>query len=310
MAPELVSGAMALSEEDLHLELASASPWDLATRYHEFSRRASMRKMAHQLRRISAEAVLQKAQEIIGSAVHPVQRQSSPWSELPGDAFHPELDLDETLENSVLSLQRLLTPGSHEGISPQDIWMSYDVRRHQPLVLSVDTSLSMTGEKLALTAVALAVVLLEFPEDPIGIVAFENAPKVLKRPSERLSVRGLVERFLDVPAQGYTHLEDGMKAALELSRDPFMRQAHSRPPSTLLVTDGKYTAGRDPAYLASRFGHLVVIKMGVERASLELCREMAQRGRGSLKEVGDLEDLPQIMYGVVKDLLRGRSLSA
>lgn len=165
----------------------------------------------------------------------------------------------------------------------------------------------MTGEKLALTAVALAVVLLEFPDDPIGIVAFENEAKVLKSLDERISVQGLVERFLDVPAQGYTHLEDGMKAALKLVKSA-KASGNGRPPSAVLLTDGKYTAGKDPAYLAARFPHLVVLKMGQERASLELCRDLAKRGRGALREVGELESLPSIMYGVVKDLLRGRSL--
>jgi len=51
-----------------------------------------------------------------------------------------------------------------------------------------------------------------------------------------------------------------------------------------------------------------LLKMGKERASLELCREMARKGHGALEEVGDLENLPEVMYGVVKDLLRGRSL--
>jgi hypothetical protein len=51
------------------------------------------------------------------------------------------------------------------------------------------------------------------------------------------------------------------------------------------------------------------MKMGKERASLQLCRELAQKGNGALREVPELEVLPQVMYGVVKDLLRGRSLS-
>jgi hypothetical protein len=51
------------------------------------------------------------------------------------------------------------------------------------------------------------------------------------------------------------------------------------------------------------------MKMGKERASLQLCRELAQKGNGALREVAELEVLPQVMYSVVKDLLRGRSLS-
>ena len=73
-----------------------------------------------------------------------------------------------------------------------------------------------------------------------------------------------------------------MKAALNLSRAAAAAgySLGSRMPSTVLLTDGKYTAGRDPAYLASRFPHLVVLKMGRERAPLELCRELARKGQG------------------------------
>lgn len=278
------------------LELASASPWDVATRYHEFKARRSAQGLQKHLRRLSAQAILERAQAILGSVVHPMRARTAPWPDVPADAHKVDFDFDETIENSVLS-------GS---VLAEDIWMEFETHRPQAIVLSVDTSLSMTGEKLALTAVALAVVLLQFPEDPIGIVAFENDSRVLKRPDERISIAELVERFLDVPAQGYTHLEEGMRAALALSRSA-AASGRGRRASTVLLSDGKYTAGRDPAYLAPRFSHLVVLKMGRERASLELCRELAQKGHGMLREVAELEHLPQVMYGVVKDLLRGRS---
>jgi Mg-chelatase subunit ChlD len=221
---------------------------------------------------------------ILGSLTRPMLPGSAPWAELPPNAEHVDFDLEATLDEG--------------GTEP---WASFRVTRRQAVVLSVDTSLSMTGEKLALTAVALAVVLLQFPHEAVGIVAFENEAKVLKRPDEELSVAELVERFMDVPAQGYTHLEDGLRLALKLSSGLPGRV------STVILTDGKYTAGRDPGYLASRFAHLEVLKMGKERASLELCRELAHKGHGSLREVGDLESLPQAMYSVVKDLLKGVS---
>lgn len=221
-----------------------------------------------------------------------------------------EIDLEETIDANLLILN-----SKHVESSVPEVWMSYQSRFAQPLVLTVDTSLSMTGEKLALTAVALAVVLLQFPEDPIAIVAFENEAMVLKRADETLSIQELVERFLDVPAQGYTHLEEGLTKALELARALERNSVLSggasaglkgRRTSTVLLTDGKYTAGRDPAYLAGRFSNLVVLKMGSEKASLPLCRELAQKGSGTLREVAKLESLPLVMYGLVKDLLRGK----
>ncbi|MGK5089498.1 vWA domain-containing protein [Bdellovibrionota bacterium FG-2] len=288
------------SAADLDPSLEAMRAWDIATRYHEFKNTPSLKNLSGGLRRIAAHAILARAREILGSVVHPEEQRTELLSDLGAHADRAEIDVEMTLEDS--------PEIAGKGIPSSDkIWMTYPVHRPQSVILCVDTSLSMTGEKLALTAVAVAVVLLQFPEDPIGVVAFENDAQILKRPEERITIEQLVERFLDVPAQGYTYLEEGMKCALGLIRGSASRTAR-RPPSTVLLSDGKYTAGRDPAYLASRFPHLIVLKMGKERASYELCRELAQKGKGSLKEVPHLESLPEVMYGVVKDLLRGRSL--
>lgn len=298
-----------MEPEDNAMDLQNASSWDVATRYHEFKSRKSAQGLAKRLRKLSAEAILERAQQVLGSVVRPMDQNSAPLKDVPAQAEQVDFDLDETFENSPLAIAEAFdSQASRYPLTDADIWMSYSTHRKQAVILSVDTSLSMTGEKLALTAVALAVVLLEFPDDPIGIVAFENEAKILKDPQEKISIQLLVERFLDVPAQGYTHLEEGMKAALQLVRKA-QATGQTRPPSVVLLTDGKYTAGRDPAYLAHRFSHLAVMKMGSEKASLELCRELARKGHGLLKEVGDLEALPSVMYSVVKDLLRGRSIA-
>lgn len=287
------------ADEGGAIDVASASAWDVAIRYHDFKSKPSMQRLVQHMRAISAEAIIQKARQVLGSVVHPEQPGVAPLDQLPLGAEAVEMDLDETLESHPL-LARGMPPGRTE------LWVEYRTRRRQPVILVVDTSLSMTGEKLALTAVALAVVLLQFPDHPIGIVAFENRATVLKGPMEPLSVQGLVERFLDVPAQGYTHLESGILEGLRLA-GALEGRAAGRHPATVLLTDGKYTAGRDPSYLAHRFKHLHVMKMGSERASLPLCRELARKGGGTLREVPELEALPAAMYGMVKDLLRGKN---
>lgn len=245
---------------------------------------------------------MERAKQILGAVVHPVEQKQCPLSEMPWEAQQPDFDLETSLEESPFLLWQDQAKGGFPATS-QDLWMTYQQPKRQSLILSVDTSLSMTGEKLALTAVALAVVLLEFPDDPVGIIAFENEAKILKTPTERISIQTLVERFLDVPAQGYTHLESGLASALKLTQTASEAGIGS-PPSTILLSDGKYTAGKDPAYLAPRFHQLIVLKMGKEKSSLPLCKELAQKGRGSMKEIDDLEDLPEVMYSVVKDLLR------
>ena len=274
----------------------------MALRYHEFKTNPKFKEITKSLRTISAQAVLRQAQAILGAVVKPKYVQSVPVTDLTELSEH-ELDLDESIEHAPWF------GNPDHAIESTDLWIEKSFQRAQPLVITVDTSLSMTGEKLALTAVALAVVLLEFPEDPIGIVAFESSAKVIKEPKEHLSVFQLVERFLDVPAQGYTHLEDGVQRSLQMVKDVRAQSGSgARPASAVLLTDGKYTAGKDPSYLARGFNHLVVLKMGKDRSSLALCQEMARLGHGVMKEVSNLESLPNVMYGVVKDLLRGRAL--
>jgi Mg-chelatase subunit ChlD len=162
----------------------------------------------------------------------------------------------------------------------------------------------MTGEKQALTAVALAVMALQFEEDPFGVVAFETEAVTIKRQDERIEAEELIRRFMRVPGRGYTHLEEGLKKALELQSYSLEGHAQGRI-TTLLLSDGKYTAGRDPIYLAPRFSRLMMIKMGEEQASLGLCRDLARQGGGNLWEVPDLEALPRTLFRVALSIIRG-----
>ena len=70
--------------------------------------------------------------------------------------------------------------------------------------------------------------------------------------------------------------------------------------------EGKYTAGKDPTYLASTFDGLSVLKMGDDQTSFSLCQELSKRGNGPFREVKQLEDLPISMYELVKDMMRSR----
>lgn len=273
------------------------SDWDIACRYQDLRDLDLSREEIARLRSVSAQAVIERAQQVIGAISHPRRQVTLSLDQVSYLEEEYEVDLDSTFEESPLLGQ------VGQLVRLEAIWVTLRQKRNFPLVICVDTSLSMTGEKLALTAVAIAVVLLQFPDESISIVAFENRAEVLKRSDEKLSIPQLLQRFLDVPAKGYTHLESGLVEALNQTQAITRRDARLRP-CTILLTDGKYTAGKDPAYLASRFLNLSVLKMGQDRSSRELCRELAQRGGGSLKEISDLKEMPQAMYGFVKELIR------
>ena len=115
-----------------------------------------------------------------------------------------------------------------------------------------------------------------------------------------------MKRFFDAPSQGYTDIEEGMLAALKQVA-AVKGLGVQRPASTVLITDGKYTAGKDPSYLAPRFERLHVIKIGSDQSSLRLCEELALKGRGHLRQIAGYEDLPASLYSIVKGLVSSRS---
>lgn len=286
-------GEEASEERDPASDTAtSGQDWDVAIRYHEIKRdQAIPESKRRALREVTLHEVLKRAQEMVGSLSHPKvhwQEEISLTTLLPEYA---EVDWEETLSQGTRKLEKLDLERIGE--------------RAQPLVLCIDTSLSMTGEKLALTSVALAIVLLQFHTDPVSLVTFESRASLLWDGRRAMRVREVLEKFVDVPAEGYTDLEEGLRLA-HRQMQQLPRPERGRPPQAILLTDGKYTAGRDPTALASSFQGLHVLKMGADRSSRDFCRELARRGAGTYREAQSLEDLPRAMLQVTQELLRGK----
>lgn len=286
--------------DDIHAPLASQlSDWDIAVRYHDFKRDKYIKKdpkLRDALRSHSVHTIISRAKSIIQTLARKDPESLRPalnWNEV---LQFESVDLDATLEESPLISVASIP------LEVSDYWIRAPEKKPRPILIVTDTSLSMNGEKLALTAVALAVVFLQFPDDPIGMIAFENEARILKQPDERITLEVLIERFLDVPAQGYTHLERGLKSALQMTfRMDALRL--SKPARTLLLTDGKYTAGRDPSYLAKHFRFLDILRLGQERSAKPFCEDLARAGHGMAFHIPDIELLPFTMYETVKRIM-------
>ncbi len=273
--------------------LEGASAWDFAVRYQDLKSISMDLNTRNGFEDSAIRSIIEKAKKILGPLSHQRAKVLLSYEDRHLMDSTWEIAIEETLDQMFA-----LKADDFENI----IVEGYQHKKH-PMVIVIDTSLSMDGEKLAITAVALAVVLLQFKEDLVGVVTFESEAKILKAPNEEKSIEYVIREFFDQISKGYTHLEDGLLKSLKLISSDSRNRAQSY--STVLLTDGKYTAGRDPAYLAGRFGHLSVLKMGDEKSSKGLCRELAFLGNGRFREVNELENLPGVMYGVVKDLLRG-----
>jgi uncharacterized protein with von Willebrand factor type A (vWA) domain len=138
-----------------------------------------------------------------------------------------ELDLDATLER----------PRPHQ---PEDIRLLRREPREADVVAILDMSLSMTGDKIALTALATAI--LHLTLDGVAVVSFDTVAHRLVGNREELGLRELIRRVLTVPAQGYTNLEAGL-----LEPDSFAQYEAWMARNMVFVMDCRPAASRPSA---------------------------------------------------------------
>ena len=200
----------------------------------------------------------------------------------PGEG---DLDLEATLERP--------RPWGQD-----DIRLQRRVPREADVVAVLDMSLSMTGEKIALVAVATAILRIKLQR--VAVVAFDTVPHVLVRAGEAPSVRELVRRVLEVPAQGYTNIEGGLIAG-----HGELRRGRQRERVGLLFTDGVANVGWDPVRAAFRYPRLHVVHVGEHHPQgARSCLAMARAGRGRLYRARAYQDLPTVVRRAVSELFR------
>ena len=269
-------------------DAALPAGWEAATEYHRLKRVLPSGPLRIRVREAAISAVLERALQCVRHAGRPTRLESAGWIEEPSG----DLDLNGSLDAGILL----------EPEDPSRLRVTVREPRRASIVLILDMSLSMTGEKIALVAVAAAVLALKLTSEELAVVTFDSTATPLKRLGEKVSPRELVRRVLEVPARGYTHLEGGLREGLRLLRDSRVPQR-----AGVLMTDGIYNVGWDPAPLAPLFPRLHVIQLGEEDAEKNdrgLCRRLASGGRGRYYRAEQYEDLPAMTYRLVQDLFR------
>jgi MoxR-like ATPase/Mg-chelatase subunit ChlD len=248
---------------------------------------------------LAAGAVLRRAARLVG----PLQAATKTVREPMLEPWGGELDVEATVEN-------LLGKPHPE---PGDVIVQRRVDRRHQVVLMVDTSLSMAGEKMALAAVAAAVLALKLRAGDLAVVLFADGARVISRFGEEVAPAELVRRMLAVPCGGGTDIAAALRlghAELQRGRDP------SR--SGLLVSDGVHTSGADPLPAAARFGPLHVLLMEEQEAArgpgapvttwiaprLHVGEAIARAADGGLVRVDGFPSLPRRMLEVADRVLR------
>lgn len=235
--------------------------------------------------RLAARSVLARAATLVGPVRGVTHMVREPMREL----YRGELDVEATLGNLV----------GKAFPEPEDWVVKHREERRHQVVLMVDTSLSMSGENMAIAAVAVAVLALKLKPEDLSVVVFEDDAEAITRLEVPEVADEVVRRMLDQPVRGYTNIE----AALELGAAELERGRNPRR-SGLLITDGVATAGGDPLPLASRFPHLFVLLTEDYKMNPDLCRQLADAGHGDVFKVRTFRDLPARLLDVANRVLR------
>jgi Mg-chelatase subunit ChlD len=187
-----------------------------------------------------------------------------------------DIDLDRTLEQ--------LT--EHPVPEDEDIIVRERVTTTRSVVLLVDLSGSMRGERVRTAAAAVGALAAELARDNLGVVAFWSDAAVLSHLGQHSSPERLVEAMLRIPARGLTNLAFPLQVAQrELSRVP------ARDARVLLLSDCVHNAGPDPRPFAARLPRLDILLDTTGEQDPDLARDLVRLGRGRLRQVRTYRDV-------------------
>jgi Mg-chelatase subunit ChlD len=153
-------------------------------------------------------------------------------------------------------------------------------RRGRSVVLVVDVSGSMRGERARTAAATVGALVGELGRDRLAVVAFWSDAAVLVRLGEQVAPLAVLDLLLRVPAQGLTNVSFALEvAARQLAGVP------ARDARAVLLSDAVHNAGPDPRSPAARLPRLDVLLDVSGEHDLQLGRELARAGRGRCRVV-------------------------
>jgi MoxR-like ATPase len=260
---------------------SEAIGWAVAHNYSTVKVNITDPRLLEYAKRLALRTIVQRVIGLIGPARVPtriVRTLHLPYEE-------GELDIEETTE-------RIL---GDRGIGYQDLIVEKRLPKKIACSLILDSSLSMSGDKLAMAAACIAVLAQKMKSFEYAIVNFSDCATVLKNMQQNPRIRSLLEKMLDVTPRGYTNIEAGLKTGLaELNKSGSGRKLG------IVITDGNYTVGGDPTRIASLYPKLHVIMVEDYDSKPSLCQEMASVGNGKFLKIKDFDDLPKTLHNLLR----------
>lgn len=206
---------------------------------------------------------------------------SRPWS-----GGSDELDLERTVEGVAGN------PYPEE----TDVVVRERGRQRRSVVLVVDVSGSMKGERVRTAAATVGALAGELSHDHLAVVAFWSDAAVLARLGEPVEPLQILDTLLRVPAQGLTNVSFALETAAQQLAGVPPREAR-----VLLLSDAVHNAGPDPRLVAARLPRLDVLLDTSGEVDRELGRDLAQAGRGRIRPIRSHRDVAAALSAVFTD---------
>lgn len=261
-------------------QVASDIGWKNAISFHEKLKRTSDPLLKERVKRSAVLAILGRSRGALGSISRPYKLQSESWERFPDH----ELDLDASLDDDPL-LENLLVETKTD--------------KRAEVIICLDTSLSMTGRKLAMLGVTVGTLALQLPAEDLAVINFESDARLVKGLGTDLNPFQTVARFLEAPAKGLTNMEAALKLAIREQAKGNLSRRH-----VILMSDGRFTAGARPDYLVPQLERLHVVQAGNPWSHNRFFRRLAKLGQGRFLQVKHFDDLPRALYSLVYEILR------
>ncbi|TQM04273.1 VWA domain-containing protein [Pseudonocardia kunmingensis] len=212
------------------------------------------------------------------SREHRGERGAGRIASMPYRYRSDDIDLDRTLE--------VLT----ERPVPEDtdIVVRERVRTRRDVVLVVDVSGSMRGEKVRIAAATVAALSADLAGggDRLALVAFWSDAALLAPLDAPVPADRLLAQLLRIPARGLTDVGFALAAAhAELARSTARRR------TTVLLSDAVHNAGPDPRLIARRLPELHVLLEADGEHDAPLAADLARLGRGRLAPIRTHRDV-------------------
>lgn len=195
---------------------------------------------------------------------------------LPYRGGSDDIDIDRTLE--VLA--------TRPAPDNEDIVVREPVRARRSVVLAVDVSGSMRGDRVRTAAGTVGALAGELRDDALAVVAFWSDAMIVLPFGGPVRPLRLLDDLLRIPTRGLTNIDFPLEIAAQMLAD-----ASTRDKRVVLLTDAVHNAGPDPRPAARRLPRLDVLVDVSGECDPPLGRDLAAMGRGTYATVRTYRDV-------------------